>query len=405
MAVLAVAQMAEAQTSRRVVTARVVRPQRGTPPSSSSKGSPAQRVIVAQIPGGQIAEKPLPPGSAANAPVILRGADIEKRSITFRFKNKATNVSVIKVERKSQHDLSWKLVRTYKTNVNRSTIVPSKIDLGSTPDATYTLQDPGLIPGMPYRYRVTAIQSRKPYPRTLVSSVRTITTKPLDLPAAPSGLKVVQTTKYTMALSWKDNSNNEKYFFCYYRIGKGGWTIKTTHIPNVTSFQLTELKSNTQYEIRVQGVSEDGKGAYSNYLFARTKGSSSTPPNPTPSEVSRSIILTAQLIGEGPRPFTATFPASGILPGRLTKIEIPKVSGPTHYVYFVKPGYSTADCGVNPNATVMLKSGETSTSSQLSEIFGASQPKFPLDFVACISTPQGPQPNSVSIKISYIKTN
>lgn len=137
---------------------------------------------------------------------------------------------------------------------------------------------------------------------------------------------------------------------------------------------------------------------------SRTKGSSPTPPTPTQSEVSRSINLTAQLIGQGPRPFTARYPASGILSGRLTKIEIPKVSGPTHSVYFVKPGYSTADCGTNPNATVMLKSGDTSTSSQLSEIFGTSQPKFPLDFVACIHSTQGSKPNSVSIKITYIKT-
>lgn len=374
--------------------------------SAIPEESQAQRIIVSRIPGtrfpgGQVAEKPLPPGSAANAPVILRGSAIEKRSITIRFRNKAANVSKIKVERKSKYDRSWRLVRTYRTNVHRRSLVPSKIDRRARPGATYVLHDPGLKPGTKYRYRVTATQSNKPRPIELVSAIRTITTKPLDLPAAPSDLKVVSTTKSTMSLSWKDNADNENYYFCFYRIGKGAWTIKTTRSSNSTSFQLTELKPNTTYEIRVRAVGLDGMGGFSNYVFARTKGSSSTPST----VVTRTIYLKAQPIGQGPRPFVAIWPALGTLNGQLTKIEIPKVFGKTYQVYFVKPGHKTSECGTNPDATVILASGQTSTSSQLKEIFGTSQPKFPLTFVACIGASQGTVPNSVGIKISYIKTD
>ncbi len=411
MAVLSVPQMAEAQTTRaqtfrRVATDRAVRPQRGTPPSSYSKGFQAQRFIISQIPGGQVAEKPLPQGSSANAPVILRGSVIEKRSITIRFRNKAANVSLIKVERKSKNDKSWKLLRTYKINVHRSAIVPSKIDLGSKPDATYTFRDSGLTPDMPYRYRVTAMKSVKPYPRALVSAVRTITTKPLELPAAPSRLEGVYKTETTLSVKWNDNSDNERGFSCYYRVhGTSDWTGKDFS-RNITNGVITNLKSDTYYDLKVKANTSDGSSKFSNILSMGTEGSNSSTPTSS-TEISRTINLVGQPLGNaGTRPFTARWPFAGTLSGRLTKIEIPKVGfGPTYYIYFVKPGYSTADCETNPDASVMLKTGQTSTSSQLNEIFGNSQPKLPVRFLACIGTSQGIVPDLVPIKITYIKTD
>ena len=413
MAVLAVAQMAEAQTFRRDVKARAVRSQRGTPPSSSSKGSQTQRVIITRIPGGQVAEKPLPTGSSANAPVILRGSVIEKRSITIRFRNKAANVTKFEVDRKSPRDRSWRTVRTYRTNVNRSAIAPSKIDHGPAIGAIYVFHDTGkmpgtkyhtgMMPGTKYRYRVRATQSNKPSPIELVSAVRTITTKPPELPAAPSNLKVVGTTESTITLTWKDNADNETSYLCYYLIKDGpSWGSKIVG-SNSTGVTLTQLKSNSQYSIRIRANNRDGASVDSADLNTRTKGSSPMPSN----EISRTINLEGQPNGDpGSRPFKARWPFTGTLSGRLTKIEIPKVGfAPTFYVYFVKPGYSTADCETNPDASVMLKTGQTSTSSQLNEIFGNSQPKLPVLFLACIGTSQGTVPDLVPIKITYSKTD
>ena len=412
-AVLSVAQMAEAQTFRREVKARVVRPQRETPSSSSSKGSQARRVIITRIPGGQDAEKPLPTGSSANSPVILRGSVIEKRSITIRFRNKAANVSKIEVDRKSPRDRSWRTVRTYRTNVNRSAFAPSKIDPGPTPGAIYVFHDTGALPGKrpslgmtpgtKYQYRVRVTQANQPSPIELVSAVRTITTKPPEFPAAPSNLKVVGTTESTITLTWKDNADNETNYICYYLVKDGPWWDDKVVDSNSTGVTLTQLKSNSQYSIRIRAKNRDGASVDSADLNTRTKGSSPAPST----EVSKTIYLDGQPLGnQGSRPFKARWPYAGTLSGRLAKIEIPKIGfTPTYYVYFVKPGYSTADCETNPDASVMLKTGQTSTSSQLNEIFGNTQPKLPVLFLACIGTSQGTVPDLVPIKITYVKTD
>lgn len=399
---LGAAKMAEAQTFRRGVTSRAAGSQRGRPSSSPFKKLQKQRVIIAQIPGGQIAEKPLPPGSATNAPVILRGSVIEKRSTTIRFKNKATKVSKFAVDRKSERDRDWRTVRTIRTNVNRGVIAPSKINLGPAPGTIYAFRDTGLNPGSKYRYRVRATQSNQTSPTELVSATRTITTKPPELPAAPSNVRVVSTTESTISLTWTDNANNETGFHVAYAIENGGWVSNHISGSNRTSFEMTQLQPDSNYMIKVSANNRDGRSPpSSNVTHAKTK-----PASPPPSTVvTKLIYLKVQPVFEGPRPFVATWPAFGTLSGQLTKIEIPKNFGQTYQVHFVKPGHSTEECATNPDATVMLVSGQTSTSSQLSEIFGTSQPKFPLTFLACIGATQGSVPDSVGIKITYIKTN
>lgn len=397
------ATMAEAQTFRRGVTSRASGSQRGRPSSSPSKKFDTRRVIIAPMPGGQIAEKPLPPGSATNAPVILRGSVIEKRSITIRFKNKATKVSKFTVDRKSERDRDWRTVRTFRTNVNRGVIAPSKIALGPAPGTIYAFRDTGLDPASKYRYRVRATQSNKTSPTELVSATRTITTKPPEPPAAPSNVRVVSTTESTISLTWTDNADNELGFTIYYTLDENGtWQRRNIYAANQTSVTLTELQPDSNYKIKVTVRNGDGQSPPSpSVTHAKTKPASSPPST----VVTKLIYLKVQPVYEGPRPFVATWPAFGTLSGQLTKIEIPKNFGQTYQVHFVKPGYSTAECATNPDATVMLASGQTSTSNQLSEIFGTSKPKFPLTFLACIGATQGSVPDSVGIRITYIKTN
>ena len=82
------------------------------------------------------------------------------------------------------------------------------------------------------------------------------------------------------------------------------------------------------------------------------------------------------------------------------KISIPSVASKTLYVKFVKVGRTTADCG-NPNAVVTVTDGQTSTTNQLKAIFGSTQPRFPIRFVACVGASSGLVGNSVQINITY----
>jgi hypothetical protein len=126
-----------------------------------------------------------------------------------------------------------------------------------------------------------------------------------------------------------------------------------------------------------------------------------TPPVPTsPSVVSKTIHLQAKPIGQFLRPYLAI----SLIPGNITQIEIPEVNGQTLQVSFVKRGYKMTETLNNPDATVMLTSGQTSTPSQITELFGTAQKKLHVKFVAFVAASQGKEPNSVAIKISYDKT-
>lgn len=156
-----------------------------------------------------------------------------------------------------------------RTNVNRSTIVPSKIDLAPRPGATYVLEDTRLRPGSVYQYRVTATQAHKRRPIELVSAVRSITTKPLELPAAPSNLEVAGTTTSTISVTWKDNADNESGFTYSYRVrGANSGGRRNIASPNRTSVDVIQLRSGTEYEIRVSSRNGDGVSEFSAPVFA-----------------------------------------------------------------------------------------------------------------------------------------
>jgi hypothetical protein len=111
--------------------------------------------------------------------------------------------------------------------------------------------------------------------------------------------------------------------------------------------------------------------------------------------------LKAKPIGRFLRPYLAI----SLIPGNITQIEIPEVKGQTLQVSFVKRGYKMTDYVTNPDATVMLTSGQTSTPSQIGEIFGTAQKKRHVTLVAFVAASQGKEPNSVAINVSYNKTN
>jgi len=138
----------------------------------------------------------------------------------------------------------------------------------------------------------------------------------------------------------------------------------------------------------------------------------STPPEPTPTDPTptdptlptvdtKTVYLKARRIGPFLRPYVAIFS----VPGEITEIEIPEVDGKPLQVYFMKPGYKLGQSILNPNVTVRLRSGQTSTPEQISELFGTAQKGRLVKLVALVRASQGNRPKSIAIKVSSIKSN
>jgi len=103
-------------------------------------------------------------------------------------------------------------------------------------------------------------------------------------PDAPSPLTAKATSSSSIALTWKDNSNNETGFKIQRKLGAcaslNTWSQIATKGANVISHTNTGLTANTTYSYRVRAYNAVGNSAYSNCASAKT-ASSGTPKAPT----------------------------------------------------------------------------------------------------------------------------
>ena len=107
--------------------------------------------------------------------------------------------------------------------------------------------------------------------------------------------------------------------------------------------------------------------------------------------------------GETFRPFKGQW--GPVSKAHLTKITVPKDVQADFRVLFVKPGFTTKDCG-NPKAIVVVADGKTTTSDQMKDIFGVKRVPATktIYFVACIArTPPPIGIDSFVIDITYEK--
>lgn len=116
-----------------------------------------------------------------------------------------------------------------------------------------------------------------------------------------------------------------------------------------------------------------------------------------PGEKTASVMMRAQQVIQGYRPFLATY--GGGIDGTLRKVTNAESDV---VVSFVKPGYSTSDCG-NPNAIVQLGPKATLTPDQMKAAFGSATPRLPATFLACAASPR--QPDSFFLNIVYYKNS
>jgi len=146
-------------------------------------------------------------------------------------------------------------------------------------------------------------------------------------------------------------------------------------------------------------------GADRSLLMPSPAAPGSVTPTVTPptQPATRTVTLTRQQVTQGPIPYLGKFPPFGVVPpGVLLQIRIPQIGFSDTSVLFVKPGHSTEECN-DPNAVIQVNEGQTTTSAQISAIYGQSQPPFstvsPLYFVACIGK-SGPLVDTMDIEIT-----
>lgn len=217
-------------------------------------------------------------------------------------------------------------------------------------------------------------------------------------PKAPTNLTVTNVLEGQIHLAWIDNADNEEGFRIRFRGKKTGFADHEgtgTQGPDQRSDQLRSLRNGFEYTISVVAFNAAGESRPSNEVQATT---------PLVEET-RTVDLTRQATVEGFIPYLGKFPEGGVVPkGRLLRLRVPQAGLSDLAVAFVKPGFTTANCG-NPSAVVVLSEGQTTTPEQLRDIFGVSEPEFtilnPIFFVACISTPGSP-PNFVPIETTII---
>lgn len=99
-----------------------------------------------------------------------------------------------------------------------------------------------------------------------------------------------------------------------------------------------------------------------------------------------SVLLSAQPVIQGYVPFLGRYGGGVNFNAVLTKVANPPGGAP---LFFVKPGYSTEQCG-NASATTYLAPGTSMTADQLRLLYGSATPSLrnEITFLACAVTQQ-----------------
>ena len=119
---------------------------------------------------------------------------------------------------------------------------------------------------------------------------------PTAPPAKPTSLTAMATSSSSIALLWKDNSDNETGFKIQRKEGacdsSNSWSLIATKEANAITHTNTGLTPNTTYSYRVRAYNAVGDSAYSNCASAKTApaGTPKAPTNLNATSISASQI-------------------------------------------------------------------------------------------------------------------
>lgn len=117
----------------------------------------------------------------------------------------------------------------------------------------------------------------------------------------------------------------------------------------------------------------------------------------TPATLSFSLTLSAHPINQGWVPYVGKFPIIGVANGNLLTVQNASSSAT---LMFLKPGKTTPDCA-DPNATIRVAPRAMMTADQMKILYGPASPRFPISFLACLTTPTTQTISSTPINITY----
>lgn len=124
-----------------------------------------------------------------------------------------------------------------------------------------------LNPGTTYKFRVRAIRNsgnNSPFSNEVTATVSSSTPIP-GAPIAPSNL-IASAYQTAIALSWKDNSDNEDGLYLSRREANGTWKNFQQLIPGTQSYKDWDVVPGTSYSYKIQAFNHSGLSAESNIV-------------------------------------------------------------------------------------------------------------------------------------------
>jgi len=151
-----------------------------------------------------------------------------------------------------------------------------------------SFEDTNLSSNTPYYYRVKATNAVGD------SDYISVSGKTNDVaPTTPSGLQITSKDAHTINLKWTDNSDNEVDFVLEKSVtsASSGFTPEATLPANTTTYQDSDLISNTTYYYRIKATNAVGESGYSAAVAGKTDiDKPLTPTNLSAGEITTSSI-------------------------------------------------------------------------------------------------------------------
>ena len=187
------------------------------------------------------------PSAIPGAPTGLTATSVTTSSVTLTWTDGSSNENGFAIQR-----------------LNGSTWS----QIGATPDGNITAYgDTGLSPGTSYSYRVLAFNGSGNSPTSNVVSATT--SQVVQIPAAPSNLRVAGVTSTSVTLAWTDGSSNENGFSIERKIGSS-W-VQIGWVPdNTWTFRHGGLNAGRSYTYRVKAFNAAGNSNPTNRVEVRT---------------------------------------------------------------------------------------------------------------------------------------